>query len=138
MKTIRILSMAALMVAFFGCNSAQQDTNAEADNDAATEEVKDRDAEESNEKQDAVTTKAEFLYMIANTAGTSYVFRTPENDELQVFPSKNLKGMEFAKGLQPGNTDHEYYGKKFEIKYVEKPYETPGGMVDRKFLLEVK
>ncbi|MFW5760853.1 MAG: hypothetical protein ACOCXH_07745 [Cyclobacteriaceae bacterium] len=140
MKTIKILSIAAMIVVFFGCNSSQQDTNAtaEADNETTTEQVNDRDAEANKEEQEVITTKAKFQYMIANTAGTSYVFKTPEVDELQLFPGENLKGMEFANSLQPGNTDHEYYGKEFEIKYVERPTETPGGMVDRKFLLEVK
>lgn len=140
MKTIKILSMAALMVVFFGCNSGQQKENAEAETnkDVEQEQVQDNAAETTEQEQGVVTTKAEFLYMIANTAGTSFVFKTPDVDELQVFPGENLEGMDFAYGLQPGDTNHEFYGKEFDIKYEEKPYETPGGVVDRKFLLEVK
>lgn len=140
MKTIKILSMAALLVVFFGCNSGQQKETADAENNnnAEQEQVQDNAAETNVQEQGVVTTKAKFLYMIANTAGTSFVFKTPEVDELQVFPGENLKGMDFAYGLQPGDTNHEYYEKEFEIKYVERPYESPGGTVDRKFLLEIK
>ena len=133
MNKIKFLSLIAITILFFGCGSK---TNKETKKAELVENLTDQQAPSETEIK---TTKANFIMMIANTAGTSFIFKTSETDDLQLFPDENLQGMEFAYGLQPGETNHKYKEKTFEIKYEKRAIKTTGGdIVDRFFLLEIK
>lgn len=127
-----------LIFALFAMSCASETTNNEG-----TEQDSLQTTETSNTvetaKAETIAVEAKFQMMIANTAGTSYLFKTVEGTELQLFPDQNLTGMEFANGLQPGSTDHAYYDKNFELKYQKRTVQTTGGdMVERLFLSEAK
>ncbi len=135
MTKIKFLGIAVAMIFFLGCGSENDKTNSDS---GIKEEAEER-ATEEKPKPETITAEAEFIMMIANTAGTSYFFKIQGDDEFQVFPDENLQGMEFTNDMKPGDTEHEYYGKKFKIKYEKREFKTNGGdIVDRFYLTEIK
>lgn len=119
-----------IMLLIISCNTNvnQEQTNKEAKEEIVTK----------NTETEIFVTQAKFSMMIANTAGTSFLFETSDNKELQVFPDNDLENIKFAYQLRPGSTNHKYYGTTFEIKYQKRKYKTTGGdIVDRFYLLDI-
>lgn len=155
MRTLTFVLFSLFIVMSLSCGNAGQDKEKlkEELKEEILTEMKNNENQENTEKEttktnplkreettnpNAKTVVAQFQMMVANTAGTSYFFETSSGKEMQFFPDKNLKGMEFANSLRPGSNDHKYFGKSFELKYEKRNVETPGGRVDRLILLSAK
>jgi uncharacterized membrane protein/outer membrane murein-binding lipoprotein Lpp len=151
-KQFALLAVLALFL-FSGCNNSAKQ-NQKSTSEEETTNVKDTvsgeeqtsPADESpavNEASNAETSaastytvEAKFEMMIANTAGTHYVFSDESGNEYDLFPTNETEGLEFANSLRPGDTSHKYNGDWYLLTVKDRVVETPGGEIERSFVLK--
>lgn len=156
---INLTIIAALTLLFIsGCGSSSDKQSREDLKEELKEELKQEFAEEektetkeeqqnSSEQPSAATQqkevrgksiKAQFEMMVANTAGTFFVFKDPDGESTWYRKSREAEGLDFALSLDPGDENNKYNGEWYEITFEERNEELKGTETKRPFILKAR
>jgi uncharacterized membrane protein len=139
MKRINLLVLIGLVLFTYACNNNNKTDEEELKQEIleelkAEKELEDDNAEkkitvkdnnneildldkENSEKKSGETMQAQFKMLIASTGGTYYAFKDQTGKTIDFYHDEQVKALEFAMSLRPGDTEHKYYGKWFELTY---------------------